>query len=238
MDLYFVGLDPGRADSHFGIVICQRKLDPYTSELSLHIIHIIRYCLGTPVLKVIRDLEKLSADDRFGALAPVFVLDRSGAGGALCHEIMIDKGIVPLIGLTIISRGASKDTKVKKQDLITNLSNFMLQGKIRVPEALPHRELLLKEFQDYRSELSSDGSIKRYKTVNGGSDDLLDALAITVYAASKWEPKWSREPVGISPGSMRRRPVTNRPDLYSGNIEKSAYVQMHSDFARTRGLTF
>jgi hypothetical protein len=232
---YFVGVDPGGNYSRFAYVICQQKASVYSEKSELHLIKIMQYPLKTDSFKILRDLKSLSTDHRFGHQAPIFILDDSGNGGKILHQLMQQREIKPIIPITIISRGRSTKGKVLKEDLTNSLLKTIKEGRLRVPPKLNSRQILFEEFEHYRSFSSPKNNTVQFRSTRGGTDDCIDALSLITYACEKsWAPRWTRERVGLSPGSMKQRPITNRPQLYTENMEESLYGKIHDDFADLR----
>jgi hypothetical protein len=235
--LYYIGLDIGKRYSHFAVVICEKIILDEPDDYELHIIHLKKYPLGSNIRKIISELNELSYDPRFGQFAPIFVTDRSGSGGDLCLEIMQEKRITPIIALNITSRGKSKNKSVLKQDLIENLSYIISENRIKVPPGLANAKKLFDEFSSYYAGSSPKGQNITYRPHGDATDDLIDALSLVAYVAEKrWEPRWTREPIGLTPESpKRRRPLSlNRGD-YSSNLSRSTYALYHKDYAELRG---
>ena len=235
--IHYIGIDPGKKNSNFGVVICQKFTGNNPHDFELHIIFLKRYDLGTKIHKVIEELDALSRDERFGDLAPIFVMDRSGFGGELCLEIMHERQMTPIIPVTVLSRGnASNKLKILKHDLIENLTYIISESRLKVPQGLPNAEILFEELTSYHAELSPKGQSTTYRSHGGATDDLLDALSLVAYAARKqWEPLWSREPVGLTPESARRRPISGNRGEFSSNLRKSLYAQTNRGYASLRG---
>jgi hypothetical protein len=107
---------------------------------------------------------------------------------------------------------------------------------LRVPQGLPDGEILFDEFSSFVSESSPKGKSITFRPLGKGSDDIIDALSLVAYAAEKrWEPRWTREPVGLTVGSSKRRPVSLNRGNYGSNLSRSIYATIHRDYSRLRG---
>jgi hypothetical protein len=233
----YVGLDIGKRYSHFAVVICEKIILDEPDDFELHIIHLKKYPLGSNIRRIIKELNELSFDPRFGQFAPIFVMDRSGSGGDLCLEIMQEQRMAPIIALNITSRGKSKKKSVLKQDLIENLVSMITDNRLRVPSGLTNEKILFDEFASYHAEPSPKAQSITYRSHGDATDDLLDALALIAYAAEKrWEPRWTREPIGLTSESQkRRRPTSGNRGDYSSNLSRSTYALTYRDYAELRG---
>jgi hypothetical protein len=108
---------------------------------------------------------------------------------------------------------------------------------LRVPPGSSNTKLLFDEISSYHAAPSPKGQNITYRPHGDGTDDLIDALSLVAYVAEKrWEPRWTREPIGLTPESPeRRRPTSGNRGDYSSNLSRSTYAQYHKDYAETRG---
>lgn len=75
-------------------------------------------------------------------------------------------------------------TSKEREELYTNLKYLMEKGQIR----FPHDKKLILQFSNFSYEYTSTGALKITKS-DRGHDDIVDAIALSVYTAKKTRPK-------------------------------------------------
>lgn len=232
----YIGFDPGQKNSYSAFVVIERVETDDVDNPELHVIHLQRYPLGTKIHRIARDLNEFSLSPQFGELAPIFVVDASGAGGGMAVEILERQRISPIIPLAITSRGSTKNKfTVLKADLVEIFRDLISENRLRISEGLPNSKLILDELKSYRARESPQGRSVTYRPAGSSTDDLLDSLMLACYASEQnWIPLFARSAPGLH-GTTRRRPISgNRGDV-SENFRRSAYAEAHPDYARLRG---
>lgn len=120
--------------------------------------------------------------------APVIV-DASAEGGRqvlalLARNLPAD---VPLFGA--VSTGSPKPPKqlrdgrilVSKRDLVAGLVDAVSSGRLRVPAALPHANILLRELETFRAKRDENGTVRWEAARVSDHDDCVDAVALALW---------------------------------------------------------
>lgn len=230
----YLAFDPGKRKSHSAVVV--GELVEIEDSFELHILYLKQYPLGYRVSKIIEELDEFSLDPRFGELAPIILLDKTGPQGDIVLELMQKRRMSPIIGITVLSsgKGRSKFTGLKS-DLVEDLQTLIEEDRLRHAESLQQVDVLFDELKSYRRYASPKGRSICYRPHSLKTDDFVDCLALIAFAAEKGlRPLFVRESVGLY-GNTRRRPLSgNRGDI-SENLRRSAYAEAHPDYAQMRG---
>jgi hypothetical protein len=231
MSIYVAGLDLGQTQDYTGLVIIEAKGTdlrvPYegvhpelglpTTEwlhvetppiVSLDVRHIERFALNTKYSQIALEM----AQRLRGMPQPrYFALDQTGVGMGV-FEMMAN---LRPIGITITGGNdtqmlSPQQFRVPKRDLMASLQVPFQNGIIRIAKGLPHAALLMRELQNFRVKISSNGRDTYEAWREADHDDLVLAAGIAAWLsnaafefrqsqAAQWLEQQQIRPYSISP---------------------------------------
>jgi hypothetical protein len=190
---YFVGLDLGQRRDHSALAVVEKGAQ-------LLVRHVERMPLGTPYPMVVEKVRMVTQSDALRGRCEA-VVDATGVGAPVV-EMLRSAGLgCGLAAVTIT--GGDRETRtgegwsVPKRDLIAGVQVRLERGDLRIAKGLKDAGSLMRELMDMRMERRESGRVRMEASGAGAHDDLVIALALAVWGASKPEPK----PIGF--GNIR-----------------------------------
>jgi phage FluMu gp28-like protein len=181
---FVLGLDLGQTNDFTAMVVLER------AENELHARHIERLPLG---ISYPRQVERVAALVGSPQLAHdvLVAVDSTGVGRAvvdLLRAALVPLG-TPLTAITITGGSTASHVgskwSIPKKDLI-GAAQIALQSQVlKIASALPTAQLLADELAAYQVKISEDGRDTYGNGREAPHDDLVLALAIATYAATR-----------------------------------------------------
>ena len=88
-----------------------------------------------------------------------------------------------------VSRARPREYRVPKRDLVSRMQALLQSGRLKFAAGLPHLETLKEELSTFRAKISLDtghASFEHWRARD--HDDLVLALAISLWRAERWTP--------------------------------------------------
>lgn len=184
---FFIGVDLGQAHDPTAIAVIKRiKRDREGKPPLFHVGHLERVALNTPYPAVIdRTQWLMSHQTCVGNIE--LAIDLTGVGRP-CGDLYRQRG-VPFAGVVITGGHSESHPEpdvhhVPKLTLISHLQALLHEGRLLIQKNLTEAETLVRELQDFRVQYSDSGHMQ-YSARNGKHDDLVLALAISVWLAMR-----------------------------------------------------
>jgi len=204
---YYSGLDLGQASDFSALVV----VESFSARLAAR--HLHRWPLGTPYTGIVADLKAMYAA---GPLAgSSLVIDATGVGRAVVD--MVRKGGINATtrAYTITAGIQPGDGTVPKKDLVGAVQAMLGQRRIDFAEGLELTPVLVKELEAFRVKVTADRNETFAAWRERDHDDLVLALALAVWYATKVGGGGSSPPNSNRP----RSPLDGLPaGTFSGGI--------------------
>ena len=195
---FVLGVDIGQAHDFTALVVLER------AGTDLHVRHAERLPLGMSYPTQVDRVVTLVGSAELARDVQVAV-DSTGVGGAITDLLReaLRAFSTPLTAITITGGStASRDGSrwaIPKRDLIA-ASQVALQTKaLKIAAALPTAQLLADELAAYRVKVSEDGRDTYGNGREAPNDDLVLALAIATYVATRPRRTAKITHVGLEP---------------------------------------
>jgi hypothetical protein len=193
---YIVGLDVGRSCEFTALAAIERTraTDPESEDRppsQYAVRHLERFTPGTPYTEIVTRLGELFGRpplkgaklivDVTAVGEPVLqMLKRAGLGGRI-RAVAITAG-----------RGSGRGDRgiwqVAKVELASTLQVLMQERRLKIAEALPDAELLMKELSNFQVEPVLTGSDELMQWREGMHDDLVLAIGIAAWESERFPP--------------------------------------------------
>jgi hypothetical protein len=187
---FVMGVDLGQTHDYTALVILER------AESEFHARHIERLSLGMGYPAQVERVAALVGSPQL-AREVLIAVDGTGVGRAVVDLLRdaLRPLQTPLTAITITggataSRTGSRWT-VPKRDLVAAAQVAIQTKRLKIAAALPSAQVLADELTAYRVTLSEDGRDSYGNGREAPHDDLVLALAIATYAATR-QPKRTR----------------------------------------------
>jgi hypothetical protein len=188
MPFYF-GLDLGQISDPSAAIILEAhgEGDQRTYDCR----HIEQYPLGTSYPAIVSSVGA-TLDRKPLAGDCTLVIDHTGVGRPV-FDMFVQKGRQPF-GVTITGgvswhREPGRQLHVAKILLVGTVQRFLQSGRLRIGAKLPHAATLQKELRDFRVKISKAAN-ETYDAREGASDDIVLALAISLFCAENPPRRW------------------------------------------------
>jgi hypothetical protein len=159
--------------------------------VSLNVRHLERFRLGTSYVAIVEHVAARIAELPDGP-RPVLVIDATGVGRPVVD--LFRRAALPVTLWPVVVTGAGEATHepggtwhIPKTQLISALAVGLQDGSVKIARRLPEAKTLTKELSNYRYRISTHATIQFDTWRSGQHDDLLFALALTVFAAHRVE---------------------------------------------------
>ena len=226
---YWLGLDLGQANDYSALCVVEKAED------NLHVRYASRVPIRTSYERiargVVRRLCELEPSGAFEKRFPIgLCVDGTGVGRPVVDMLSREIGAlgrsgpkvrfwpVTITGGNRVARQGSFIT-VPKRDLITSALVALQNGKLKIAESIPEREILVEELLNYRVKINVATGHDTYEPWREGRhDDLLFATALATWA---WEQTAKQRP-GRNWGAGRNQRKA-RPASLSGSMRSGFY---------------
>ncbi len=214
MQRFVLGVDLGQANDYTALVVLERV------ENELDARHVERLPLGVSYPRQVERVAALVSSPQL-AHDVLVAVDSTGVGRAVVD--LLRAALVPvrtpLTAITITGGAtASRDGSrwsVPKRDLIAAAQVALQTRQLKIAAALPTAQLLADELAAYRVTVSDDGRDTYGNGRETPNDDLVLALCIASYAATRPRRRRRITHVGLEPSlaaASRRVPDYEIPN--------------------------
>jgi hypothetical protein len=186
--MFYVGLDLGQRQDFSALAVVEREEQkfawmPTPRELSVR--HLERIALGTPYPQVVQRVCEVMRNPKIEHRSRL-VVDATGVGAALV-DLLRSAGLgVSLTTVTITSgeraRGQGERWHVPRADLLAGLEVLLEAGELKICRRRKDAERLVRELE-----------AMRFKGGGGEHDDLVFAVALAAWRASRAENRFGME---------------------------------------------
>ena len=192
---FWAGLDIGQRQDYTALTLSERVEGGGRVEGGArpryHVRHLQRFELGTKYPAVVERVTDLMARVRRSGPAELTV-DATGVGLPVV-EMFTEAGLNPtsvlIHGGDTVSRGRPKEFRVPKRALVSRMQALLQSGRLKFAAGLPHLETLKEELSTFRAKINLDtghASFEHWRARD--HDDLVLALAISLWRAERWTP--------------------------------------------------
>jgi hypothetical protein len=204
---YFTGLDLGRPHEFTAVAVLERAQSAGAYEpgsLRYAVRHLERFPPGTSYPEVFARLaEVFAAPPLTGSTVAA---DQTAVGKPVLDALRRSPVRATVRGVTITAGHASRlDDRggwlVPKKELVGVLQILLQSGRLKVAEALPEAETLLKEMESFRAEIAPVPSDDLASWRERDHDDLVLAMALAAWSGERHGPVSTGAPVVITPAS-------------------------------------
>jgi hypothetical protein len=210
----YVGLDPASRVDYAGIVVNE----PEGAGREMR--HAVRHIERTRGLSYPLLAEKLRIlIERLNGSVTVAV-DSTGLGGPMM-DYLRDAGLkARLVPITFTAGHETRHEGgayfVPKRELISNLGLLLETSRLRLSKTMKHASVLQRELESFTQTLSASGR-DSYSAPTGQHDDLLSALALSVWLAQREGSKggwlWGSARHGPDGSADEDEPLSRYEDL-------------------------
>ena len=213
---YFVGVDLGRQRDHSAIAVVERVERVVHGEhpklRGILVRYVERLPLGTSYVEVVARVREI-ATDYFIRTKCTVVVDATGVGEPVVDMLRQARLGCEIVAVTITggdrendagSTGQAPRCSVPKKDLIGGLQALLEKREMRIAADIPEVGALVKELIDMRVVAREGGRVQIGAEGPGEHDDLVIALALAVWKATK--PVRYMNGPGMAPGLMAYAP--------------------------------
>jgi hypothetical protein len=147
-----------------------------------------RFPLGTSYPDVVEGVASLMRQLPARRRMPTLTVDSTGVGKPVV-DLIRARGLFP-IGVSItagdaVTRSAADDWRIAKRVLVSGLQVALQTGRLQVAAALPLTTILVRELSSFSAKISASGSASFEAWREADHDDLVLALAISVWHAEE-----------------------------------------------------
>lgn len=181
---FAVGVDLGQTHDYTALVVVERV------ENELHARHVERLPLGMSYPEQVKRIAAIVSTPELARDA-LLAVDATGVGKPVVDLLRdaLRPFHTPLVAITITggltaSHKRSKWT-VPKRDLIGGAQVALQTRRLKIASALPAAQTLVDELTSYRITISEDGRDSFGNGREAPNDDLVLALALSVYASGR-----------------------------------------------------
>jgi hypothetical protein len=182
--MFYIGLDLGQRRDHTAIAVIQKVVSQ-----RLLVRHLERVPLGTPYTAVVaRAREIVQHPELRGQCA--LVVDGTGVGAPVVDGLRAARLGCEICPVTITG-GEHEHShnggawSVPKRDLVAGVQLLLERGELRIAKALLEAGSLVRELLDMRITMAGNGRIRLGADGFGEHDDLVIALALSCWRASR-----------------------------------------------------
>lgn len=212
---YFLGLDLGQSADPSALAIAEkttqeygpreredyRYAPPLLPPPRYDVRHLARWPLGTPYPQIVRDVSRILTQGPLCLAQKTLVIDRTGVGAPVC-DLFSDAG---LSHIQVSIHGGGKVTQeglhysVPKRDLVSTVQVLLQGGTLKIAEALPEAQTLVKELLNFKVKIDPLTAHDSYAAWRENiHDDLVLAVALACwYGEHQGLPAQEVEVVGL-----------------------------------------
>jgi hypothetical protein len=185
---FFTGLDLGRESDFTALAVVEKTVVPDPDRQGKTVTHLAarhlqRFELGTPYPKVVDAVVGLFAEAPLSG--STLVIDETGVGAAVVDMFRAAKPKATLKPFSITSGLKPSDTTVPKKDLVGAVQAALQTRRLKIAEGLLLAGTLAKELENFRVKITPDRNETYANWRERDHDDLVLALALPVWLASR-----------------------------------------------------
>lgn len=198
---FFVGLDLGQAQDPSALTVLERAtvegewdaaMFAHRTSTELRLRHAERIRLGTPYPEVVARVGEVTRSAELRGRCQLIV-DASGVGRPVVDMVRAARLECSLLAVVITSGGsesyAANYYHVPKRDLVAGVQLALQNKVLQVAARMKGAAVLREEMQEMRVRVSSTGHETFGAMRQGTHDDLVVALALSVWGMRKAYPK-------------------------------------------------
>jgi hypothetical protein len=197
------GLDIGQSADYTAMVVLDVTYRPM-----MHVREIRRWQLGTSYPSIIADLVNLYGSTPLGG--STLVVDETGVGRPIVDYLRQSNINAHIIPYTITCGLKPGDGTVPKKDLVGAVKAASGRERLKVADGLPLGPVLWKELQTFSAKVTSDRNETFASWREKDKDDIVLALALSVYYATLHDSDGS-EVLAANAANARRTPFDSLP---------------------------
>lgn len=180
MSDFIAGLDLGQAQDFTALVIAERHWEAGGCRYEVR--HLQRWPLGTGYPAIVAEVTALMRRQPLWPSAPLIV-DQTGVGRAVVDMFrLLGRRLIPV---TITAGQEAAETpdgwKTPKRDLVGVVQVLLQQQRLKVADALPEADLLVKELLGFQVKITDAANDVYGAWREGAHDDLVLALALAAW---------------------------------------------------------
>jgi len=185
---YLVGLDLGQAHDYTALAIIEQHGED--DEALFHVRHLQRFQLGTPYPKVVTEVSRMLEQKPLASSEVMLAVDGTGVGAAvvdLFRRETLRADLLPVIitgGDSVTCDGGVR--RVPKRDLVSVVQVGLQTGRLKIAAALPEAVTLTRELQNFQVKITVSANDTYGAWREGTHDDLVLAVALALWASSRW----------------------------------------------------
>lgn len=162
-----------------------------------HVRHLERPALGTPYTEVVERIAELVKE--LGG-RPILAVDATGVGRPIMDmlhktlveelegtDIYVDRCTVTITGGDSATKNPDGGVRVPKRDLISSTLVLLQNGQLKIADALPLKDTLVKELLNVRVKINISTFHDSYEAWREGDhDDLVLSVALACWAGERY----------------------------------------------------
>src|SRR4051812_24175681 len=190
---YYLGLDLGQAQDYTAISIAERN-ETMCGNLAVRpgatyqVRHLERLALGTPYPAIVARVRQLVHQPPLRGQVSV-VADATGVGAAVMDLLREAHLGAPFNAVTITGGDTvtqdGLNYRVPKRDLVSVLQVLLQTQRLRVAQALPDADTLVRELLNFRVTINANAHDSYAAWREGVHDDLVLATALACWAGER-----------------------------------------------------
>lgn len=193
---FYMGLDIGQAQDFTAkaIVHLVEPKDPAKTRFRLR--YLQRPALGTPYPTIVDDVTKQVRGTTLNEDVDL-VVDATGVGRPIV-DMFRKRGLSPF---AVTITGGDKETqddwtfRVPKRNLVMQTNLLLQSGRLEFSTQMEHVDVFVKEMQNFKVKVDPLTAHDSYEAARSGEhDDLVLAVALACWRASKMVPNLFRVP--------------------------------------------
>jgi hypothetical protein len=181
---YILGLDLGQAIDYTALSVL--KMIGANSETNIyHAQYVQRFKLKTSYPSIVSEVRQLCRREPLLSNRPSLCVDQTGVGRPvveLFRDAELNADIKPIMihgGNDAIFEAGS--WRVPKRHLVSTTQVLIQTGRLKFAEALPERDLIIKELQAFQVRVKEDTGFESYEARSGAHDDIVLSLAMACW---------------------------------------------------------
>jgi hypothetical protein len=184
---YFTGLDLGQAQDYTALVVVERTREPNPTQPGRTIDrfdmrHLKRWQLGTGYPAIVADVKSMFAEHPLQN--STLIIDQTGVGRAVVDMVRSSSISASVRAYTITAGESGKGSTVAKKNLVGAIQVPLQEHRLRFVES-PLTTILMRELEMFRVKITENKNEKFESWRERDHDDLVLALALALYAASR-----------------------------------------------------
>jgi hypothetical protein len=192
--MFFAGLDLGQRRDHSALVVVEkienRRAFMGTEFERLVVRYVERMALGMPYPQVVERVREIVRCDELAPFSNqtrgrcTLTVDATGVGAPVIDMLNAARLGCPVMAVTITGGERASGQCVPKQDLMAELLVLLDSRKLTIGK-LREGQRLVKELGEVRAHVNASGRTRLGAERSGEHDDLVIALALACWKASR-----------------------------------------------------